>query len=91
MSETTKPALCQAAVEKKLFKFQLLIGQEWIGDRQFSTVAELVRYANNYHQYSLNYNRVNYHIKRYGCYMFDRKCNQWQARILAVTPYPKLY
>ena len=82
--ENENPASCQTAVSRRLFKFQLLVGQEWIGDRQFSTVAELVRYANNYHQYSLNYNRVNYHLKRYGSYVFDRKCNQWQARLLAV-------
>lgn len=78
------PAIAKLPVSRRLFKIQLKVQGEWIGDREFKSIAELVRYANNYHGYSLEYNRVKYHLNRYKEYQFDRKCGEWQTRLLAV-------
>jgi hypothetical protein len=78
------PHLRQANVSRRLFKIQLKVQGEWVGDREFKSIAELVRYANNYHGYNLEYNRIKYHLNRYKEHQFDRKCGEWQARLLAV-------
>ena len=84
MNTPQNPQLHKHSVSKRLFKIQLKVQGEWVGDREFKSIAELVRYANNYHGYSLEYNRINYHLNRYKEHQFDRKCGEWQARLLAV-------
>ena len=83
-NNTQSQQLNIAGVSKRLFKIQLKVQGEWVGDREFKSIAELVRYANNYHGYSLEYNRIKYHLNRYKEHQFDRKCGEWQARLLAV-------
>jgi hypothetical protein len=53
MNIPLKPQLHKHIVSKRLFKIQLKHQGEWIGDREFKSIAELVRYANNYHGYNL--------------------------------------
>ena len=72
------------SVSKRLYKVQLKYHGEWIGDREFNSIAQLVRYTNNYLGYNLNYNRVKYHLRRNNEFQFDRENSEWQARLLAV-------
>ena len=67
---------------KEKYKLQFNIHGEWIVQKEFNSIAELVRYSNNYHGYSHNYNRVKYHLNRYKEHQFDYKCGVWNARFI---------
>lgn len=71
-------------VSRRLFKIQFKVQGEWDDDREFKSITELVRYANNYYGYSLDYNRIKYHLNRYKEHQFDRKWGEWQVRLLVV-------
>jgi len=68
------------------YKLQRLSNGEWFGEKLFDSIAELVRYANNYHGYNLDYNRIKYHLRRYKKHYFDRQCGEWTTRLLCVEP-----
>lgn len=84
VESSSMQALDKGGVSSRLFKIQLKVQGEWVGDTQFKSISELVKYANNYHGSNFQYERIRYRLLRYKEVQFDRKCGEWQARLLAI-------